>query len=525
MEREMIVTRHRAREEQGDSCHEIELESNRSERHNESERYTECERVNERERQNESEKSYEERQRNSASSTLLEHQSPNYLHMSRGDQNSSVQNTEINKSIINIEAKVASLENSLINVTHELTNALKNLNTQTHPHESRAKTRNTQNNRIRDGSNSESDTDSDNIHLSPPASVVRRHKNSPKLPPFTGKESWNVWFNRFEDVASRQNWSSDEKLDEILPRLQGPAGDFVYGQLTHESRSHYRTLCKELSNRFRVVETSKTFWVQFSHRNQKSGETVEEYAAELKQLYDKAHAKRDKQTRQEDLLRRFLDGLNDDKARFHVEFIKEPKDIDEAVFYTVCFQETRQKSSDQRARSVFENDSSESENEIARMVPIKNKHKVISKDDSPSQKAESNDLEKLREIVREELKAINIAQNTSPQTQNGYYGNRNTNHYKTNYSNNQTKRACFWCNDPGHFKRDCPRYQEQTALNQNKSQQWSGNRSNYMGNGNAPRYQNFEHKRVSWDQSQVQGHSQGSTQQANTDSNHQNLNC
>ena len=37
MEREMIVTRHRAREEQGDSCHEIELESNRSERHNESE--------------------------------------------------------------------------------------------------------------------------------------------------------------------------------------------------------------------------------------------------------------------------------------------------------------------------------------------------------------------------------------------------------------------------------------------------------------------------------------------------------
>ena len=113
--------------------------------------------------------------------------------MSRGDQNGTVQNTEINKSIINIEAKVASLENSLINVTHELTNALKNLNTQTHPHESRAKTRNTQNNRIRDGSNSESDTDSDNIHLSPPSSVVRRHKNSPKLPPFTGKESWNVW--------------------------------------------------------------------------------------------------------------------------------------------------------------------------------------------------------------------------------------------------------------------------------------------------------------------------------------------
>jgi len=45
MERKMIITRHRTREEQGGSYHEIELESNRNERHNESERYAECERV------------------------------------------------------------------------------------------------------------------------------------------------------------------------------------------------------------------------------------------------------------------------------------------------------------------------------------------------------------------------------------------------------------------------------------------------------------------------------------------------
>jgi len=246
----MIVTKHRAREEHGNSCHKIKIKSNRSERHKESKKYTKCERVNERERQNESEKSYKERQRNSASSTLLKHQSPNYLHISKGDQNGTVQNTEINKSIINIKAKVASLENSFINVTHKLTNALKHLNTQTHPHESRAKTKNTQNNKIKNGSNSKSNTNSNNIHSSPPASVVRKHKNSPKLPPFTEKESWNVWFNKFKDVANKQNWSSNKKLNEILPRLQGPAGDFVYGQLTHKSRSHYKTLCKKLSNKF-----------------------------------------------------------------------------------------------------------------------------------------------------------------------------------------------------------------------------------------------------------------------------------
>ena len=173
--------------------------------------------------------------------------------------------------------------------------------------------------------------------------VNRGARRNPKLPPFTGKETWKVWFNRFEEVANRHRWSSDEKLDELLPRLQGVAGEFVYEQLSHETRSNYTSLCKELNNRFRVVETSKAIWDQFSHRDQKCGESVEDYAAELKKLYDKAHVRRDNDTRRDDLLRRFLDGLIDDKARFHVEFIKEPSDIDDAVYQVVCFQQTKQK--------------------------------------------------------------------------------------------------------------------------------------------------------------------------------------
>ena len=49
------------------------------------------------------------------------------------------------------------------------------------------------------------------------------------------------------------------------------------------------------------------------------------------------------QQSREDLLRRFLDGLYDDKARFQVEYVKEPKTIDEAVFFVVDFEETRRK--------------------------------------------------------------------------------------------------------------------------------------------------------------------------------------
>jgi len=33
--------------------------------------------------------------------------------------------------------------------------------------------------------------------------------------------------------------------------------------------------------------------------------------------------------------------LLDEKARFYVEFLKEPRDIDQAVYVVVCFQETK----------------------------------------------------------------------------------------------------------------------------------------------------------------------------------------
>ena len=77
---------------------------------------------------------------------------------------------------------------------------------------------------------------------------------------------------------------------------------------------------------------------------QKHNETVEEYAADLKRLYSKAYRRRDASTRQEDLVRKFLDGLRDNDARFEIEYNKEPDDIDEAVYHAVNFIQTRRRS-------------------------------------------------------------------------------------------------------------------------------------------------------------------------------------
>lgn len=195
-------------------------------------------------------------------------------------------------------------------------------------------------------SSADSPVRSENTGFSSRNSSIRQNYHSNRhvrLPPFTGQEPWTVYYNRFKDVAELEGWTEAEMLRELLPRLQGKAGEFVYGQLTRDARSSFKSLARELKNRFRKVETSRTFGAKFSNRNQQVNESVEEYAAELKRLYDKAHANRDKYTRKEDLLRRFLDGIQDDTAKFQVEYVKEPVDIDQAVFEVVSYLEARKR--------------------------------------------------------------------------------------------------------------------------------------------------------------------------------------
>ena len=162
---------------------------------------------------------------------------------------------------------------------------------------------------------------------------------------FNGKEDWKVWINRFEAIAERRYWNEETKLDNLLPKLQGKAGDFVFTQVIKQTLSNYSELVKELHSRFRVVETEKTYAAKFSQRRQRTDEKLEEYAADLKRLYANAYTNRYSTTKQEDLVRRFLDGMHDSEARLEIEYHKEPIDIDQAVYHAVNFIQTRRRSS------------------------------------------------------------------------------------------------------------------------------------------------------------------------------------
>ena len=297
-----------------------------------------------------------------------------------------------------------------------------------------------------------------------------------KLPPFTAKERWDVWFNRFKDVALRRGWSVERKLDELIPLIQGAAGDFVYGQLSERTRQNYDLLIQELTYRYRTVEPRRTMGAKFSHRVQKPGETVQEFAAELKRLYDKAHPDRDRQTRTEDLLRKFLDGLRDDNASFHVEYVKEPSDIDDAVNEVINFVETRRrpegnnevKKPRRAARLAMDDDDDEDEQERIARLPGRPPKKPSSGSTAPAtagvdnsqiNKAENPCLDEFKkfnselELLKRRIENMEHRQVQRPRPAPRQFGGNPR--PAGNGQAMQQSLGCYKCGQVGHFARGC----------------------------------------------------------------------
>ena len=210
-------------------------------------------------------------------------------------------------------------------------------------------------------------------------------------------------------------------------------------------RNNYQLLKKELKNRFRQVENPKTFSAIFAARQQRATESVEDFAADLKKIYDKAYARRDSRTREEDLLRKFLEGLKDTKASFHVEFVKDPKNIDSAVDEVINFQEVHKKQSSAMRRIGIDDElSSEEEYEytVARVAgrPLDRNIKQVSR----------RELEARIAAMKKQLEDLNENDPPTESPQNRCNQSSNQQH-ATGWSP-----GCFICGQIGHIRRDCP---------------------------------------------------------------------
>lgn len=152
---------------------------------------------------------------------------------SMGDGNSQSEiSRDVNRQYVDLamkdrESKMAHLEGTFTSVTNELKSAIESLrpsNNQSDVNMRDSRERNareslpervsnrTHSSRQNIDTSSESNDSDERSSVLSSRSSVRNRKISrhPKLPHLTGKETWKVWFNRFEEVANRQNWSEEE---------------------------------------------------------------------------------------------------------------------------------------------------------------------------------------------------------------------------------------------------------------------------------------------------------------------------
>ena len=114
----------------------------------------------------------------------------------------------------------------------------------------------------------------------------------PQIPLFYGEqkdgETFQDWVEQFESVATLAGWNDHFKLVHLTSSLKGAAKSF-YRSCAPLQRSNYQELVAALKKRFTPVQLTAVQTQLFHSRRQNHGESVDNFAQELRKLYAKAY--------------------------------------------------------------------------------------------------------------------------------------------------------------------------------------------------------------------------------------------
>jgi predicted aspartyl protease len=267
-----------------------------------------------------------------------------------------------------------------------------------------------------------------------PNSSSRSSRQYIKLGYYNGKTAVEAFVRKFEVCAENNEWTEKEKLNQLTCALTEPANQLLW-EFDSETVMTSSDLIRKLRARYGGSDQTALYQTQLSTRRQKDGEDLGTLVQDVRRLMILGFPGPTTIHSEAIAIRSFLDALRDQDLAMKVRE-REPETLDNTYNLAMRFE------------GYLKADLKE----------------TLVRDRRPSRVhaayAEEPDLERFRQLIREELESQRgkNASSDSRQRWGNARGGRMTSGYRrpSDATSWQSTKACYGCGQPGHLVRNCP---------------------------------------------------------------------
>jgi len=173
--------------------------------------------------------------------------------------------------------------------------------------------------------------------MAAPIVVVRQQQ---QVKPYSGQSSWKIYKEYYERLSRTNEWTTmSEKVQHLALALEGEAAQCLKA-IDENSDDAYDQIWNALSRRFGVIDEEMYMKRRFDSRRQKDQEDIPQFAMALDTLHKDSWPHASAEQRDEQLKRRFEEGLNSPEMIQYLRLHARKDNFEETVLKARQFGQT-----------------------------------------------------------------------------------------------------------------------------------------------------------------------------------------